>query len=275
MIEHQVVDGVEGKTCNTCGRWLPLERFYKSLQLSDGLQSNCGDCKRRMQQRNRESVNESSRRSYAAHKSEQKLIRAERRKRMCEEDILNNGGFARRYWNKVKKGDGCWNWQAYVGPNGYGQIGFSGGLLAVHRVAWILANGLIPDDLYVCHHCDNRTCCNPAHLFLGTFRDNMDDMLAKGRHGGTSGERHPQAKLTREIVDGIRRRYKEENIRQEDLGAEYGVSKPTVSALLLNKTWHDADYEPLPKRIKMSGPNNPKIKGDHAEADGRVRGSGL
>lgn len=87
----------------------------------------------------------------------------------------------------VDRGPGCWEWPGAQG-NGYGMILMPDGRLrGAHRVAWELANGPIPDGLFVLHHCDNRACVRPDHLFLGTQGDNVRDMYAKGRgHGGPS-----------------------------------------------------------------------------------------
>jgi len=80
---------------------------------------------------------------------------------------------------------GCLEWTAYRDRNGYGRISVWGGRQLVHRVAWIDANGPIPDGMCVCHHCDNPPCCDLTHLFLGTQSDNMADMASKGRHWRT------------------------------------------------------------------------------------------
>lgn len=74
----------------------------------------------------------------------------------------------------------CWPWTAYTDLQGYGRIQALGVAERAHRVAWMLANGPIPKGLYVCHRCDNKVCCNPAHLFLGTHEDNMADRSLKG-----------------------------------------------------------------------------------------------
>lgn len=90
-----------------------------------------------------------------------------------------------RLWPRVRKDEsGCWLWTGAKKQGGYGKISAGGdnGWVLTHRVAWELTNGLIPAGLMVCHRCDVPACCNPGHLFLGTARDNMQDMIAKGRH---------------------------------------------------------------------------------------------
>jgi hypothetical protein len=86
------------------------------------------------------------------------------------------------FWEKVniKNKDECWEWQGKNDPAGYGR--YSIGYYA-HRLAWEYINGEIPISMFVCHHCDNPLCVNPLHLFLGTAKDNTDDMIKKGRAG--------------------------------------------------------------------------------------------
>lgn len=89
-----------------------------------------------------------------------------------------------RFWSKIRKaeGDGCWEWTAARFPKGYGKFAIgSRNIEGAHRMAWLLTSGPIPEGLFVCHRCDNRICCRPNHLFLGTPGDNVRDMLAKGR----------------------------------------------------------------------------------------------
>ena len=77
---------------------------------------------------------------------------------------------------------GCWLWTASVRPlSGYGQLRHAGKIRFAHRVAYEAFRGRIPDGLFVCHHCDTRSCINPDHLFLGTGKDNAQDMIRKGR----------------------------------------------------------------------------------------------
>lgn len=86
-----------------------------------------------------------------------------------------------RFWPKVEKGDGCWEWQAHRNPEGYGVIGIDRVPVGAHRVAWELTYGPIPEGIYVCHHCDNPPCVRPDHLFLGTNSDNIIDAMSKHR----------------------------------------------------------------------------------------------
>jgi len=82
----------------------------------------------------------------------------------------------------VQGGDGCWLWTGSTGRGGYGQLSYAGKYQRAHRVAWILTFGEIPPGMFVLHRCDVPPCCRPDHLFLGTQRDNIHDMLQKGHH---------------------------------------------------------------------------------------------
>lgn len=91
-----------------------------------------------------------------------------------------------RFWSKVDKGDdgewgSCWLWTARTNHFGYGEFWFRKTIHKAHRVAWILVNGEIPDGLCVLHRCDNPSCVNPEHLWLGTKCDNNRDKAEKGR----------------------------------------------------------------------------------------------
>jgi len=91
----------------------------------------------------------------------------------------------KRFWDKVEKTDGCWLWTASKSEDGYGYFRFDGGMRKAHRMSWLFTNGEIPEGMFVCHSCDNPSCVNPEHLWLGTNQDNQDDMNEKGRHGFT------------------------------------------------------------------------------------------
>lgn len=99
-----------------------------------------------------------------------------------------------RFLRKVIRVDsGCWLWIGATRPNGYGNVNINGRTTGAHRASWALHHGSIPDGMQVLHRCDVRNCVNPAHLFLGSQRDNMQDMITKGRagHYEKSGDANP------------------------------------------------------------------------------------
>ncbi len=147
-----------------------------------------------------------------------------------------------RFWSKVAitaNPDKCWEWQYFRNENNYGQSHKDGRNMLTHRIAWELTYGEIPDGLWVLHKCDNPPCCNPAHLFLGTHQDNMQDMATKGRSNppGLQGEKHARHKLTDYQVREIRQRYRSGSIEYMQLAHEYGVSFSTINRVINHKGW--------------------------------------
>jgi hypothetical protein len=139
-----------------------------------------------------------------------------------------------RFWNKVKKTDGCWNWTA-ARCRSYGIFAPDGKVpTGAHRVSWRLAFGEIPDGLFVLHKCDNPLCVRPDHLFLGTQSDNIKDKVNKGRQQRGSGA--GGAKLTeRDVMEIKARALRGEKTRA--LADYYGVSFGNVWMILTGKTW--------------------------------------
>ena len=88
----------------------------------------------------------------------------------------------RRHSEKFVKTDGCWEWTAGM-SHGYGAIGQDGYMMLAHRVSWVLYRGPIPDGMLVLHKCNNRSCVNPDHLYVGDYSDNMRDTVMSGRGG--------------------------------------------------------------------------------------------
>ena len=137
----------------------------------------------------------------------------------------------KRFWSKVKIGDGCWEWARFVRNNGYGEFSLGGHNHGAHRVSYFLANGVDPGSLQVCHRCDNRRCVRPSHLFLGTALENAKDMLSKDRM--PRGTERQNARLTPRCVREIRASAD----TLDTLAARYGVNRVTVWEAKTGRTW--------------------------------------
>ena len=136
-----------------------------------------------------------------------------------------------RFLEKVVKQDsGCHEWAGSLAKNGYGNFHKDGKTHYSHRIAWEIEHGEEPSD-YVLHKCDNRKCVNPDHLFIGSFYDNMDDMVAKGRQA--HGVKNHHAKLTEEQVLQIR----QEVGLQREIAAKYGVTYSLVGMIRSGRIW--------------------------------------
>lgn len=140
----------------------------------------------------------------------------------------------------IKDDSGCWIWTGALHWEGYGQIFKNGKLELAHRVSYELFNGHIPENdthhgTVVCHACDVRKCVNPAHLFLGTQRDNVMDAVKKGIL--QRGERNGRAKLTYQDIQRIRA----DNRLQRVIADEFGVSQQHISAIKRGVWWRRPD----------------------------------
>lgn len=157
-----------------------------------------------------------------------------------------------RFWAKVNK-DGptmshmdtpCWVWTAGMHATGYGIFDvLTPRCKRAHRYSYMLHNGPIPEGMYVCHHCDNRGCVNPAHLFLGTAADNNADRDAKGRNAMSRlrQERGAQffcntPKLTPDLVLEIRS-HLTNGLSHRKIARMYGVGKSTISRIGTRESW--------------------------------------
>jgi hypothetical protein len=141
-----------------------------------------------------------------------------------------------RFWSKVdvRAPDECWPWQAALTHDGYGRFSIGHKQVLAHRMSWTLVNG-DPGELFVLHTCDNRSCVNPNHLFLGTHLDNMDDRNAKGRQ--IQGERHHKSKLTENDVRAIRKLSSSTHITQARLAYLFNVHPQTIYNIVSGKFW--------------------------------------
>ncbi len=145
-----------------------------------------------------------------------------------------------RFWAKVNKlgDDDCWEWTAHTNTNGYGQFssqtfGKQPNILS-HVYSWKLHYGSPPPvGMCVCHTCDNRICINPSHLFLGTKKDNTQDMMNKNRHA--RGHDNNQSNLTDQDIINIRNSYPGKTYKE--LGKLYEVAGSTIGSIVRRETW--------------------------------------
>ncbi|MBX3002774.1 MAG: HNH endonuclease [Anaerolineales bacterium] len=152
--------------------------------------------------------------------------------------FITNKNLERRFWSKVDKGaiEECWNWTGAKQTKGYGSFGVGPGKTQLaHRVAYMLKEGPIPRGLVIMHICDNRLCCNPRHLKVGTIADNNHDAISKGRNA--IGERNGNSKLTEEQVKDIRKLYGTGDYTNRQLAQMYKMSDSAIYSITKNKYW--------------------------------------
>lgn len=136
--------------------------------------------------------------------------------------------------------NGCREWRGSLKTNGYGQIWLGGRLCATHRIALAGVTGSMPPpSVDCCHHCDNRRCVNPDHLFWGTRSENMLDASAKGRLDGrncTRGSAQWNSILDESKVAAIRAKRKS-GVLMRELAVEFGVTEGSIKSIVYNRSW--------------------------------------
>jgi hypothetical protein len=154
-----------------------------------------------------------------------------------------------RFWAKVVIGhpSECWEWQGARFRTGYGRLSYNASEVSAHRMAYRLTHGPIPPGMMVCHSCDNPPCVNPAHLSLGSCKDNLREASSKGRMGGEhshahlhpesrQGERNGRAKLTAAQITEIRELLAK-GLRPTAIAPQFGVSPSTIGRIRSCKSW--------------------------------------
>ena len=127
----------------------------------------------------------------------------------------------------------CWNWKKYKNKDGRGYCHFNNKTIMASRASYLSFIGEISENLEVCHKCDNPSCVNPEHLFIGTHKDNIEDRDLKGR--GARGEK--LGKLKEQDILEIRN-FREKGFSQQKIADIFKVRQTTISRILLGKTWN-------------------------------------
>ena len=150
-------------------------------------------------------------------------------------------------WDLVqqKTADECWPWLGCKNSTGYGSMMVSQKAYSAHRIIFSLVNpGLITYEApknkqakeFILHKCDNRECCNPAHMTLGNYADNIQDAKQKGRTRTVRGAAHKKAKLTAEQAQAIRAMHNS-NTTYVELGKMFNIHANNVSRIVRNKAY--------------------------------------
>lgn len=143
-----------------------------------------------------------------------------------------SGTIQDRFFSRfVKLEEGCWQWRAHTDKDGYGILPGLNSNTRAHRLSYEIHIGPIPENMLVCHRCDNPGCVNPDHLFVGTAKDNSQDALKKGRH--YIGEKNPNSKLTDENVNEILK----SEFNSQQLATKFSVTRATINRIRRRNGW--------------------------------------
>lgn len=137
-----------------------------------------------------------------------------------------------RFWSNVNvgKSDECWNWKIATDCDGYGKLKVSGKVYRSNRVAYSAFYGDINPEDHILHSCDNRKCCNPAHLRKGTHSENMRDMSIRGR------KPYIRKRLSRNAAENIRNEF-QRGASKHSIARDYMISTKTVRSILNREIW--------------------------------------
>ena len=159
---------------------------------------------------------------------------------MTADEVLRHHTLADLLSRTTATAAGCMEWTGSVRNNGYGRLCHK----SVHRLVWIAIHGPLAETEHVLHKCDNPLCANPEHLFLGTHRDNMEDMARKGRVVTRRGEASPQARLRYDDVKEIKRLLRDGDRSVRSIADEFGVSPGAIYFIKIGKNWRDVNCDP-------------------------------
>jgi hypothetical protein len=147
--------------------------------------------------------------------------------------------------SNFEKQNGCWEWKGRINDGGYGRIGTK---KLAHRESYQYTYGKIPKGKQVCHTCDNRKCVNPAHLFLGSIKDNMADKVQKNRQA--KGSQIGTSKLTEEIVLEIRK-MRISGKEYQEIADKFNIGWDLVRCICKDKVWKHVSLGDESRKIKQ------------------------
>lgn len=148
-------------------------------------------------------------------------------------------GIVERFMAKVDRSGGeesCWIWTARKTPQGYGRFSVKGVSSLAHRVSFEIHTGVVAVGLCVLHRCDNPSCVNPKHLWVGTNFENVQDKVSKGRHHNSAGMANGNRKLSESDVIEIRALVAQ-GVKRSEIAAKFGIVASYVNAISAKKTW--------------------------------------
>jgi hypothetical protein len=183
-------------------------------------------------------------------RQQRERYRIRKEKRANNQKINNAGRPANTpevLWSKidVKTEDECWNWKGYKNEDGYGRTWINDCGYYAHRVIYDLVYPNIitlsapkntDETGFILHTCDNPSCCNPKHLWVGNCFENIADKVKKGRSADFSGDKGPNCKLSMAQAQEIRQKRKD-GISAQELANQYGVSLSSIKTLLAGKSY--------------------------------------
>lgn len=155
--------------------------------------------------------------------------------------MANSIDINKRFWDRVNKTFGCWNWCGSLTKSGYGRIWYDGKTLRAHRLSWQLNCKEPIGNKLVLHKCDNPRCVNPKHLYLGTALENTTDCFSRGRANKCQGEQHGMHKLNGLQVRIIRKAYSfwgKDGLTCISLSQVFNVDKNTIHRIISSKGWN-------------------------------------
>ncbi len=147
------------------------------------------------------------------------------------------------FWTYITKldEDKCWPWSGGLTASGYGKFWYNKKIWLSHRLVYYFTYGKIDDSMFVCHRCDNPMCCNPKHLFLGSAKDNTNDMINKGRQQDYSkvvrGSDNLMSKVTEQQVKEILFLHQEGKCKKKEIANKYGLTLSGLESIIYRRCW--------------------------------------